>query len=304
MFAVLGKRMRAAGAARRNALAALLLLATLFPSAMVLGAALETFENVRLIPTDWADGDSFRVAFATGAEHTIRLYGADCIEYHITDRTDARRLRGQRQYFGITGYGGKPETSIDLAKSLGKAATETVRQVLARPFTVHTAFADGGGDGRYKRIYGFVTTADGQDLGTLLVERGLARAYGVYRSSPDGRSRDEYREALKDMELVAASARSGVWAYTDWDALAAQRSEQRREDAEIDVALGRSPPSEKMNLNTAARDMLMRIPQVGEVRANRIIEGRPYRSVDELLKIKGIGEKRLAVIRQWVFVSP
>jgi endonuclease YncB( thermonuclease family) len=273
-------------------------------SAPALSATLQTFENVRLIPTTWADGDSFRVVFATGEEHTVRLYGADSIEYHVTDRTDARRLRGQRRYFGITGYGGDAAKSIELAKSLGKAATDTVRDVLSRPFSVHTTFADGGGDGRYKRIYGFVTTVDGQDLGTLLVSRGLARAFGVYRGAPDGRSRDEYREALKDAELIAASARRGVWAYTDWDALAAQRSEQRHEDAEIDAALGRAPPPEKMDLNTAARDMLMRIPQVGEVRANRIIEGRPYGSVDELLKIKGIGQKRLEMIREWVFVSP
>ena len=35
---------------------------------------------------------------------------------------------------------------------------------LAKPFTVHTAFADARGDGKHKRIYGFVTTADGEDL--------------------------------------------------------------------------------------------------------------------------------------------
>lgn len=304
MRAAAGRQRLAAGAAGRAFGASLLLLVTLLHAGSLLGATLETFRNVRLIPTDWADGDSFRVVFASGEEHTVRLYGADCLEYHVTDRTDVRRLQAQRRYFGITRYGGEPRESIELAKSLGKSATETVLKVLALPFSVHTAFADGGGDGRYRRIYAFITTADGQDLGALLVGRGLARAFGVYRGAPDGRSRDEYREALKDMELIAASARRGAWAYTDWDALAAQRSEQRREEAEIDAALGRSPPPEPMDLNTAARDMLMRIPQIGEVRANRIIEGRPYRSVDELLKVKGIGRKRLEVIRPWVVVSP
>jgi endonuclease YncB( thermonuclease family) len=141
-------------------------------------------------------------------------------------------------------------TSVELAKSLGKLATETVREVLARPFSVHTAFADGGGDRRYKRIYAFITTADGEDLGTLLISRGLARAFGVYRGAPDGRDRDEYRESLRDTELVAASARRGAWAYTDWDALAAERSEQRMENVEIDAVLGRAPPAEKIDINT------------------------------------------------------
>jgi endonuclease YncB( thermonuclease family) len=38
----------------------------------------------------WADGDSFEVQTADGSSHTLRLYGADCIEWHVTDETDAR----------------------------------------------------------------------------------------------------------------------------------------------------------------------------------------------------------------------
>jgi DNA uptake protein ComE-like DNA-binding protein len=34
--------------------------------------------------------------------------------------------------------------------------------------------------------------------------------------------------------------------------------------------------------------------------ARRIIEGRPYRSVDDLDRVKGIGEKRLEEIRPLV----
>jgi DNA uptake protein ComE-like DNA-binding protein len=34
--------------------------------------------------------------------------------------------------------------------------------------------------------------------------------------------------------------------------------------------------------------------------ARRIIEGRPYRTVDDLLRVKGIGERSLAEIRPYV----
>ena len=91
---MLARRLCELFAASRSLGAALLLLLLYLCSALALGAELQTFENVRLIPTAWADGDSFRVVFTTGEEHTVRLYGADCIEYHVTDRTDARRLRG------------------------------------------------------------------------------------------------------------------------------------------------------------------------------------------------------------------
>ena len=262
-----------------------------------------SFEGARLIPTDWADGDSFEVELANGARHTIRLYGADTVELHVTDNTDARRLRAQRRYFGITHHSELVPENIALAKSLGAQAKATVQELLAEPFTVHTSFADGGGDGRYKRIYGFISLADGRDLATVLVERGLARAFGVYRSSPDGLSRDDYRDHLKDAELCAAAEGAGAWAYTDWEAIRDQRAEQRQEQAQLDAATGRAPPTEMLDVNTAARDELMRIPGIGEHFANLIIEHRPYDELDALLRVPGIGPKRFANLREWVRVE-
>ena len=265
---------------------------------------LQTFVGVQLVETSWADGDSFRVRFPDGNEHTLRLYGVDCMEWHVSDETDARRLRAQRRYFGITASEGSVSASIELAKSIGEDAATEVRLLLVRSFTVHTAFADARGDGRYRRIYGFVTLADGRDLGTVLVEKGLARAFGVSRGSPDGANRDDYREALKDAELCAAVARSGVWQFTDWNRISAERSQQRQAEAETRIATGHVPPEHALDLNGAARDQLMKIPGIGEHFANAIIENRPYQSVDELLRVRGIGPKRLEALRQWVRVGP
>ena len=208
----------------RSILLGLLLLV----SGLCLAADLQTIENVRLVPTEWADGDSFLVRFPDGSEHTLRLYGADALEWHVTDNADARRLRAQRRYFGISSYGGTPAASIALAKAQGEAAAAAVRALLAEPFTVHTAFADARGDSRFQRIYAFVTTASGQDLATLLVTAGQARAFGVYRASPQGLRLEDYRDALRDSELWAASQHQGIWAFTDWTALAEERRTERR----------------------------------------------------------------------------
>src|SRR5688572_16960021 len=72
------------------------------------------------VPTDWADGDSFQIRTGDGKEHTLRLYGVDCIEWHLTDKTDARRLAEQRRYFGISAMDN--DSSIALAKEFGKMA--------------------------------------------------------------------------------------------------------------------------------------------------------------------------------------
>ena len=268
-----------------------------------LATDLQRLEQVRLVPTDWADGDSFRVEAPDGEQHTVRLYGADCIEWHVTDETDARRLRAQRRYFGISSHGGSPQASIKLATDHGALAGQAIAELLREPFTVLTTFADGRGDARYKRVYAFVETADGKDLSTELVRRGLARAYGVSRATADGSSRDDYREQLKDAELVAAQAGTGVWAYTDWESLPQERQAQRQEEAEDDIALGKAEPTEAINLNTATRGELMSIRGVGEVTANRIIEARPYAQVDDLLKVTGIGPATLAKLKPYLRVE-
>ncbi|MFM7413859.1 MAG: helix-hairpin-helix domain-containing protein [Planctomycetota bacterium] len=280
---------------------AVILAAGILAAAAATGAdALVTIEGCTLVPADWADGDSFRVRTPAGEEHTVRLYAVDCLEHHVSDETAARRLRSQRRYFGIAEA--KPDTaaSIEFAKQLAAEATAETRHLLAKPFILHTSFADGRGDARFRRIYGFVTSADGHDLAEQLVSKGLARAFCVARSTPAGDSGDEYRERLADFELQAASRRLGIWAHTDWDRLPAERRIERMEARELQGAIdgAAAPPAGfVIDPNTASRGDLMRLPGVGETLANRIIERRPYRRVVDLLEVEGIGPAKFRELK-------
>jgi competence protein ComEA len=274
-----------------------LIIASLAMAAMAT-AQLQKLHPCTLIETDWADGDSFSVRLPDGKQQTIRLYGVDCIEMHMQgDDTNARRLRDQRRHFGIA--------DILTAKAVGESAKAESFRLLAKPFTIHTTFADGRGDGRFSRIYAFVETADGKDLAEELVTMGLARAYGVVRQRPDGTPGPEWMEQLKDLELTAARGGRGAWAHTDWASLPAARKQARDELSEIETAKGRRDVTEDqpVDLNSAARDELMNLPGIGEKTANEIIGNRPFASVDDITRVPGIGPATLEKLRPLVIVK-
>ncbi|MBC1209922.1 MBL fold metallo-hydrolase [Listeria booriae] len=55
------------------------------------------------------------------------------------------------------------------------------------------------------------------------------------------------------------------------------------------------PMPDKININTATAEQLQYLPSIGPVLADKIIAERPYRNIDDLKKINGIGQ---GIVRQ------
>jgi DNA uptake protein ComE-like DNA-binding protein len=259
------------------------------------GQELQKFENCRLVEADWADGDSFPVKLPDGKEIVLRLYYVDCNEVAAATETDQRRVRDQSSYFGIDDH--------QVTLEFGRRAADEVKKLLAKPFTVHTAFASAPGRSAKPRTYGFVTLSDGRDLGEVLVGEGLARSYGVRRNTPDGLNAEAAEAKMDDLELGAAIARRGIWAKTDPQRLVALREDRRAEDRQLREAFGTSA-GEPIDPNTATVDEIMLLPGVGEVLAERIVEGRPYKSIADLRRVPGVGEKVFARIEDSLQIAP
>ena len=261
-------------------------------------ADLQVFSNARLINNPANDGDSFLVG-ADGRSFHVRLYFVDCPESSISSKSDARRVRELTRYFGLS----------DATRTIhfGNKAKTFVEHVLVKPFTVHTAFASALGRSSKGRVYGFITTADGNDLASLLVKNGFARTRGIGRKTPDGVSRDEMIERLRDLEIAAMLKRIGIWSKSDPDRIAELRARQRSEERELkelqSQAKKAQPPQNLLDLNTSTEKEFQSIKGIGPVLAERIVAGRPYKTVDDLLRVKGIGPNRLANIRAYFVVG-
>src|SRR5229473_783554 len=72
-------------------------------------------------------------------------------------------------------------------------------------------------------------------------------------------------------------------------------------------AATKKPPLKPVNINTATSEELQQVPGIGPATAEKILLMRKsygaFKSVDDLLAIKGLGKKRLEKMRKYLTVS-
>jgi competence ComEA-like helix-hairpin-helix protein len=73
------------------------------------------------------------------------------------------------------------------------------------------------------------------------------------------------------------------------------------------IAGKKKPPERPVNLNTATSEELQQVPGIGPVTAGKILQMRKsygsFKSVDDLLAIRGLGAKRLEKMRKYLTVG-
>jgi competence protein ComEA len=69
----------------------------------------------------------------------------------------------------------------------------------------------------------------------------------------------------------------------------------------------KKPPLKPVNINTANAEELQQVPGIGPATAQKILQMRksygPFKSVDDLLAIRGLGQKRLDKMRKYLTVG-
>ena len=69
----------------------------------------------------------------------------------------------------------------------------------------------------------------------------------------------------------------------------------------------KKPPARPVNIDTASSEELQQVPGIGPATAQKILQMRksygPFKSVDDLLAIRGLGQKRLDKMRKFLTVG-
>jgi len=201
---------------------------------------------------------------------------------------------------------GRPyKTADDLTKAGVPAATVakfrpmTVVNPLPSPVDVNTATADqlqtlpGVGPALSRAIIDARPFRDYDDLAKV---KGLGEAKLAHL-----RGRVEFGKAKAGD--VAEKAETKVGAKGKAKAGEVAEKTKSKVDTAKEKAKSKLPAGKTVNINTASKEELDQLFGIGEARAQAIIGGRPYKTVEDVKNVKGIGDGIFARIKDRITVK-
>jgi competence ComEA-like helix-hairpin-helix protein len=287
----------------------------------------ETLKNCRLVENESNDADSFHVEH-NGQEYIFRLYFADSPESEL-DGDVAGRVTEQAGHFGVTEEQslkwGKEATKFTrrvlsrpftvvtrFQKAMGRSKMQRYYAVIL-PDGKRVDLAEMLVTSGLARAHGQVVSApNGKKMEDYkrMEKRAKSQKMGIYgggkpvsivsanEEEPMFASREEKIETPSandhggDMPEVGVSISDAVYGAVS-DSLIGSISQLEVVEKKDNNYVSDSKPSansSKVNINSASKSELDGLPGIGEVLAESIISGRPYKDLEDLKKVPKLGD--------------
>jgi competence protein ComEA len=131
-------------------------------------------------------------------------------------------------------------------------------------------------------------------LVSIIVGTGVKAYRQQHLSKPDSEWQEHYQAVLTDFRQKA---------HSDEDTITQQQASIQKATPRIQ----KSDLVESIDINHATLIQLQTLPKIGPVLAQRIIDFRdvngPFKSIDEIKSVKGIGPKTFIVIKNHIKVE-
>lgn len=230
-------------------------------------------------------GNTLQV-LAGGQHYRFRPYFVDPV---ATEAESAETLEDQARYFSL------PTNSV---KTTGRRTSAATRDFLGDGFEVVTKWADARTDDAGPVYFAFLRRR-GEHLSLELVEAGLARIYGVPPTGawPGGMDPEAFLFGLKQAERRAQQKAIGIWSVA--------RDSPQLAGSDLEAVSDRTGAgtTATLDINTASAAEIATLPGIGPALAERIIEARPFDSVDAITSVPGISARTLAGFRERIRIA-
>jgi len=251
----------------------------------------------------------------TDAEDSGKTAAA-LIDLNSADQKTLESLPGVGKSTAKAIIAGRPYKSIDDLKSV-KGMSDKKINAIKDKVTIGAAAAApaampkaAGTSGKTAAALIDLNSADQKTLESLPgVGKSTAKAIIAgrpYKSIDDLKSvkgmSDKKINAIKDKVTIGAAAAAPAVMPSAAEMSEKASSETKAATEKAQKTKSKLAPGQLVNINTATKEELDALPGIGPTKAQAIIDGRPYNTTEDIMKVKGIKQKTYDKIKDMITV--